>query len=56
MILDKRFQGILDQGAGHLIIFDDSTEDKTYTSSLGTFENMSKVVDSLYQKANKLTV
>jgi len=54
MILDKKFQGILDQGVGHLIIFNDPSQDKTYAASLGTIDNMSKVVDSLYAKTNKL--
>jgi len=55
MILDKKLLGILDQGAGHLIIFESSPEDETYKSALGIFETMSLVVDSLFEKANKLT-
>jgi len=55
MILDKKFHGILDQGAGVLIVFEESETDKTYTSALDTIQNMGKVVDALYQKAKKLT-
>lgn len=55
MILDKKFNGILDQGAGVLIIFDDVESDKTYEASLSTIQHFSKVVDSLYQKAKKIS-
>ncbi|XP_061167252.1 26S proteasome non-ATPase regulatory subunit 11-like isoform X2 [Saccostrea echinata] len=55
MILDKKFHGILDQGAGVLIVFDETPVDKTYENSLETIQNMGKVVDALYHKAKKLT-
>jgi len=55
MILDGKFQGILDQGVGHLIVFDDVVQDKTYIAASGIMENMSKVVDSLYEKTSKLS-
>ncbi|CAG2241308.1 PSMD11 [Mytilus edulis] len=55
MILDKKFHGILDQGAGVLIVFDETPVDKTYENSLDTIQNMGKVVDALYNKAKKLT-
>ena len=55
MILDKKFSGILDQGEGVLIIFEDNSTDKTYESALETLQSMGKVVDSLYQKAKKLS-
>ena len=47
--------GILDQGEGVLIIFEEPPVDKTYGAALETIQNMSKVVDSLYNKAKKLT-
>uniref|UniRef100_A0A8C8D088 PCI domain-containing protein n=1 Tax=Oncorhynchus tshawytscha TaxID=74940 RepID=A0A8C8D088_ONCTS len=55
MILDTQFHGILDQGEGVLIIFDEPAVDTTYEAALETIQNMSKVVDSLYNKAKKLT-
>ncbi|XP_041366307.1 26S proteasome non-ATPase regulatory subunit 11-like [Gigantopelta aegis] len=55
MILDKKFHGILDQGAGVLIVFDETPVDKTYESALATINSMGKVVDALYNKAKKLS-
>lgn len=55
MILDKKFNGILDQGSGVLIIFEKTTVDKTYEAALETIQSMGRVVDSLYQKAKKLS-
>jgi 26S proteasome regulatory subunit N6 len=55
MILDKKFSGILDQGAGVLVVFDEMPKDKTYETSLETIQSMGKVVDALYVKAKKLT-
>lgn len=55
MILDSKLTGILDQGAGVLIVWDPTTKDKTYEHALDTIKAMEKVVDVLYQKAKKLT-
>jgi len=55
MILDKKLNGILDQGSGVLIIFDGSPVDRAYQNSLEIIQNMGKVVDALYSKAKKLS-
>jgi len=55
MILDKKFQGILDQETRVLIIFEATERDETYDNVIETISAMSKVVDRLYQAAQKLT-
>jgi len=55
MILDKKFQGILDQETRVLIIFEAKQRDNTYDDVLETIGAMSKVVDRLYLTAQKLT-
>eukprot|EP01121_Diplochlamys_sp_Union-15-3_P013592 TRINITY_DN4245_c0_g1_i6.p1 TRINITY_DN4245_c0_g1~~TRINITY_DN4245_c0_g1_i6.p1 ORF type:complete len:182 (-),score=37.59 TRINITY_DN4245_c0_g1_i6:143-688(-) len=55
MILDKKLNGILDQGNDCLIVFDEPPADEVYPTSLETFANIGKVVDSLYNKASKLS-
>lgn len=54
MILDKKFRGTLDAGAGCLIVYEDQSADSTYEQALETLTNMGRVVDALYLKANKL--
>ncbi|KAH7542621.1 hypothetical protein FEM48_Zijuj02G0093600 [Ziziphus jujuba var. spinosa] len=53
-ILDKKFAGTLDQGAGCLIIFYDPKTDAIYPSTLETISNIGKVVDSLYVRSTKI--
>ncbi|KAI4387519.1 hypothetical protein MLD38_005346 [Melastoma candidum] len=54
MILDKKFAGTLDQGAGCLVIFDDPKTDALYPATLETITNIGKVVDSLYVRSAKI--
>ncbi|KAI0748725.1 PCI-domain-containing protein [Daedaleopsis nitida] len=54
MILDKVFHGVLDQGRGCLLIFEEPEADPTYGAAIDTLEQVGKVVDSLYAKTVKL--
>jgi len=54
MILDKKLLGILDQGNGCLIVFEDPDVDSSYPTALETINNVGNVVDSLYSRASKL--
>ncbi|CCL98765.1 uncharacterized protein FIBRA_00770 [Fibroporia radiculosa] len=50
MILDKVFHGVLDQGRGCLIVFEQPEADNTYGAAIETLEQVEKVVESLYAK------
>jgi 26S proteasome regulatory subunit N6 len=51
MILDHKFRGILDQGAGCLVVFEEPVKDATYPNALETIKNMDAVVAQLSEKA-----
>lgn len=48
MILDRVIIGVLDQGAGCLIVFDEQERDQGYDAALDTIDKLSNVVDVLY--------
>jgi len=48
MILDKVIVGVLDQGAGCLIVYDEAERDEGYSAALETIEKLGNVVDVLY--------
>jgi len=54
MILDKKLNGILDAGAGVLIVFQPTESNKTYEATLETIKELNKVVDRLFVRAQKL--
>ena len=49
MILDKVIIGVLDQGQGVLIVFEEEERDKGYDAALDTIEKLSGVVQNLYE-------
>ena len=54
MILDKKFAGTLDQGAGCLEVFEDGDKGGVYPAALDTFSNMGRVIDSLFLRSQKI--
>lgn len=48
MILDKKLTGVLDQGEGCLIVFEEPGRDKSYDAAIDTIKKLSDVVDVLY--------
>ena len=54
MILDKQFEGTLDQGAGCLEVFDAPKPDTVYPEALATISSMSNVVDTLFTRSQNV--
>ena len=54
MILDGKCHGILDQGKGQLIVYEDAGTDKAMEKGLKVIENMDKVVTSLFSRSHNL--
>lgn len=48
MILDRVIVGVLDQGTGVLMVYEESERDKGYDAALDTIDKLSNVVDVLY--------
>ena len=56
MILDKKINGILDQGKGSLIIYDVETSNPYLDKSIETFKNLEKVVEALDKKVRSTNI
>ena len=54
MILDHKFNGILDQGRGHLIIYESTQDDYSFNYGLDIIQNISSTVDVLFSRAKKI--
>jgi 26S proteasome regulatory subunit N6 len=46
--------GTLDQGKGHLLVYESTELDKTFTHGLDVMTNLGNVVDCLYRRAQNL--
>ena len=54
MILDGKFQGILDQGKGQLVVYNESEKDSAMEKGLEVIANMDAVVTSLFERSKAL--
>ena len=56
MILDKKINGILDQGKGTLIIYEAAAKNPYLDKSFETFKNLEKVVEALDKKVRETNI
>ena len=56
MILDKKINGILDQGNGSLILYDAEMSNPYLDKSIETFKNLEKVVEALDKKVRSTNI
>lgn len=54
MILDGKLNGILDQGKGQLIIYEEGEKDLAMEKGLQVIANMDNVVTSLFTRSHAL--
>lgn len=54
MILDKKLVGVLDQGNGLLVVYEDFPADPLFEYSLETVQSLHSVVESLYHRTSHL--
>ncbi|EEC46700.1 regulatory proteasome non-atpase subunit 6, partial [Phaeodactylum tricornutum CCAP 1055/1] len=54
MILDGKFLGILDQGKGQLVVYEESDPDEAMEKGLQVIANMDQVVTSLFERSKAL--
>ena len=54
MILDGKLKGILDQGAGQLVVYETSEADRALEKSLDVISNMDTAVTSLFERSKAL--
>merc|ERR1712130_436716 len=51
MILDKKFNGVLDQGTGAIIVFDEEPTNTIYSNAIQSINVLNGAVDKLFDKA-----
>ncbi|KAG2500499.1 hypothetical protein HYH03_001277 [Edaphochlamys debaryana] len=54
MILDGKFSGTLDQGAGCLEVFSPAPVDAVYPAALGVLDSLGRVVDTLFARSQRV--